>query len=90
MAKFYKGDQIIYIPNHASGIKQHPDCERGFVTSAGEFTVHCRFWHKDKPGILRTRANSEAARVEHIEHSKGYIPQEVVDAWLTIFEWEDS
>ena len=90
MNDFYRGQQIVYIPNHANGDKGHPDCERGFVTSANEQTVFCRFWHRSDPGILRNRSNSESCRVEDVESEPDYIPQEVVDAWLTIIDWENS
>lgn len=90
MAKFHKGEQIVYIPNHAGGDPDHPDCERGFVYRGGSLTAKCRFWHRDQPGVMRTRANSEKAYCRDLKHIPDYIPQEVVDAWLTIIDWEDS
>lgn len=90
MSEFHKGQQIIYIPNHADGDKQHPDCERGFVYKGGTEFAWCRFWRKDAPGTLRTRANSERTPCENLKRSPGYIPQEIVDAWLSILDWENS
>jgi hypothetical protein len=52
------GLQIVYVPGHADGV-DHPDAEAGFITSAGEGQAWCRFWSKENPGQLRTRANSE-------------------------------
>lgn len=61
---FKQGDQILYIPNHAEGDRDHPDCEFGFVTSTKINTVFCRYWRNrpwsNKPKAeLRTRYNSE-------------------------------
>jgi hypothetical protein len=56
------GTQIIYIPSHAEGDPNHPDCKLGFVISQREdISAHfCRYWSKGKPGKeLRTTANSE-------------------------------
>jgi hypothetical protein len=56
--KFEKGDKIIYVPLHAEGDINHPDCERGYVTSVSKIgTVFCRYFYPD--GRLRTVANSE-------------------------------
>lgn len=59
---YIQGDEIIYLPGHADGNIDHPDCERGFVTSIRNGTVFCRFFakngHSDFYG-LRTVANSE-------------------------------
>ena len=33
---FKPGDWVVYVPSHAHGDKDHPDCERGTVTSVGE------------------------------------------------------
>lgn len=30
---FLVGDLVIYIPNHANGNVNHPDCERGYVST---------------------------------------------------------
>jgi hypothetical protein len=56
--EFEKGDKIIYVPTHANGDKNHPDCELGYVTSVNKNgVVFCRFFYPD--GRLRTVANSE-------------------------------
>jgi len=62
MSIFKQGDEIIYIPYHANGDKNHPDCERGFVTSIKGDTIFCRFYIKNGKSDfygLRTIANSE-------------------------------
>lgn len=35
-ADFKPSDWVVYVPSHAHGDKDHPDCERGTVTSVGE------------------------------------------------------
>jgi hypothetical protein len=35
-ADFKPGDWVVYVPTHANGDSDHPDCERGTVTSIGE------------------------------------------------------
>lgn len=54
-----RGDQIIYVPRHAKGDTDHPNCERGFVTSVRGDNAFCRYWRKRLPFELRTTANSE-------------------------------
>ncbi len=65
MRTFKKGDQIIYVPTHADGI-DHPDAERGFVTSLAPngTSAFCRYWSKANPRELRTKANSEATPID--------------------------
>jgi len=41
--KFYSGMKVIYIPEHAKGDKNHPDCERGTVTAWNEKFVFVKF-----------------------------------------------
>ena len=36
---FPKGKRVIYIPRHANGDRNHPDCEHGAVRSAGKGTT---------------------------------------------------
>ena len=33
MEKFKPGQQVIYIPNHVAGEREHPDCEQGIVST---------------------------------------------------------
>ena len=40
---FKKGDRVIYIPSHASGDKQHPDCEKGVVSSVSQAFVFVKY-----------------------------------------------
>jgi hypothetical protein len=35
-ADFKPGDWVVYVPGHANGDHDHPDCERGTVTFVGE------------------------------------------------------
>jgi hypothetical protein len=85
--KLKPGDQIAYVPEHAGGNLNHPDCEFGFVTSvreheAGNVDIYCRYWSKYTPDKLRTLANSEAANARHIvlHHSKSqYLVQEMLE-----------
>jgi len=61
---FTPGDLIRFIPMHANGNKEHPDCEDGIVTSVTCTTVFCRFVFNasfgKSAGRWRTIANSEA------------------------------
>jgi hypothetical protein len=92
MTDFKRGDQIVYIPQHAKGDPGHADCEHGFISCIDDDgAIYCRYFSKTNIGILRTRANSEATPLGGLIHSPAsLIPQEVVDAWLTIIEWENS
>jgi hypothetical protein len=36
---FPRGKRVIYIPNHANGDRNHPDCKHGAVKSAGKGTT---------------------------------------------------
>lgn len=57
-----RGTQIIYVPAHANGDPDHPDCVAGFVTSVQAGFVFCRYWRRDLVD-LRTKANSERTPV---------------------------
>lgn len=76
------GTQIAYVPQHAKGDVADPDVEFGFVTSESRGGRHwCRYWHRGRPGEMRTTANSELTPddclAEHVS-----VPQAVVDEWL--------
>lgn len=75
---FKPGDQIVYIPDHADD-PDHPDSEKGFVTSVTDKCVFCRYWNKYNPGQLRTIANSEATPAQNLikmnTQPQGYINQ---------------
>ncbi len=61
-----RGQQIIYVPNHADGI-DHPDCEKGFVSSMpNKDAAFCRYWSKYPPYGLRTLANSELTPIANL------------------------
>lgn len=65
-----RGTQIIYVPAQArksgGGTLNHPDCERGFVTSSISLVAFCRYWSKNSEGELRTRVNSEATKISNL------------------------
>lgn len=71
-----RGTQIIYVPTHANGDINHPDCVAGFITSVrmapGMDVAFCRYWNK--AGELRTKANSEATPIENLV-VKDTVPQ---------------
>ena len=75
--------QVVYIPMHAVGRLDHPDCEEGFITSINRdedgriVTVFCRFWSKYHGG-LRTKLNSEGCNPESLV-LKDTRSQELVD-----------
>jgi hypothetical protein len=84
--KFGRGIQVAYLPNHAEGNFENPDVEYGFVTSTRSNSdswelVYCRFWHKGKPGEMRTTNCSEMANASNlmVYHS---VDQSVVQEWL--------
>jgi len=56
-----RGDQVIYVPDHAKGDVTHPDCEKGFVTTDQGEDAFVRYFSKDmdRSDLLRTKANSE-------------------------------
>lgn len=33
---FQAGDRVVYVPTHAEGDRNHPDCERGKVSSVND------------------------------------------------------
>lgn len=86
---FRRGDQIAYIPSHAEGDLEHPDIQFGFVTSGPTrndpndpgSNYFCRYWLKDKPGELRTKANSELTPVIYLVPFQK-VSQEVVQKAL--------
>ena len=81
--KLKRGTQIIYVPTHAENDgTDHPDCERGFVTSSTNTGVaFCRYWSKYSYGDLRTKAGSERTPVENIVICDT-VPQSEVDEAL--------
>ena len=73
------GTQIIYIPMHADGNENHPDAERGFITSVHGTYAFCRYWSKHKSGEeLRTTANSERTPIAQLIE-KDTVTQSMVD-----------
>lgn len=64
---FRPGNEVTYIPLHAEGDVDHPDCEDGFVSSIspGGETVFVRFFRRGDIA-LRTIANSESCPPERL------------------------
>ena len=87
---YKRGDQIIYIPSHAEGDKDHPDCEFGFVVQhlkppqVTQERVACRFWSDRSARHLRTRSCSENAYVEDIRPF-AYTSQSVIDEAMELY-----
>jgi len=40
---FKRGDKVRYVPNHADGDTQHPDCQNGVVSSTNEKFVFVKY-----------------------------------------------
>jgi len=78
-----RGTQIVYVPYHAEGDADHPDCEPGFVTSVhrNERAAFCRYWRKPELDQLRTTANSELTPIISLIICDT-VPQSQVDAAL--------
>jgi hypothetical protein len=84
------GTQILYVPNHAQGDLDHPDVEKGFVVyvKPETETAFCRYFHKDRPTVLRTTANSEGTPIRNLVVQE-YRPQfkinrlmeKIVEGW---------
>jgi hypothetical protein len=43
LSEFHEGQSVIYIPGYAKGNRQHPDCERGVVSTVGFHNVFVKF-----------------------------------------------
>ena len=79
-----RGRQVIYVPNHANGQVDHPDCEAGFITSTDGDYAFCRYWSNHLPHLplrLRTRANSERTPIANLV-IQDTVPQIAVAAAL--------
>jgi len=67
MNDYKRGQQIRYVPNHATGPADDNNCEDGFVTSdLGNRGVMCRYWSKIVIGELRTKSCSELTPRENL------------------------
>lgn len=77
--KLKSGDQIAYVPQHATGSIEHPDVEVGFVTSIADDGQHafCRYWNVDTTD-LRTKSNSERTPLRFLRPFKS-VPQVRID-----------
>lgn len=81
-----RGTQIIYVPQHALGDFNHPDCEKGFITSLGYSSqdAFCRYWRQTPPFGLRTKANSELTPISQLIVQDS-VSQEEVEAALKAY-----
>jgi len=79
-----RGVQVVYVPRHANGNIDHPDCEQGFITSVRGSTAFCRFWSKTHEG-LRTESCSESVHISDLVACDTR-PQEVVTQWLIRYD----
>jgi len=95
-----KGTQIIYVPQHidinqpSSELAKNPECELGFLskdTHLEDAYTFCRYWSRyGNRKNLRTKVNSESTPIHRIIFSHQSAPQEVVDAWLIIIDYEQG
>jgi hypothetical protein len=77
MNSLNEGDQIIYVPRHANGDINHPDCEKGFITSVRGNTAFCRYFSKYNTG-LRTLSCSEATPTDLLVKQRHH-SQRIID-----------
>ena len=47
VSEFKKGDPVLYVPSHACGDSQHPDCKRGVVSSVNDSRVFVKYDNLD-------------------------------------------
>lgn len=52
---FEPGDKVRYVPNHAHGNVNHPDCEDGIVSSTNDVNVFVRYYYH---AVLKDTAQS--------------------------------
>jgi len=78
------GKQVVYVPSHAEGNIDHPDCEEGFITSTKGRVIFCHFWRAGEDR-LRSTLDSEYANAIHLV-VKDTRPQTLVDAKLAEVE----
>lgn len=54
--EFEVGDAVTYVPTHALGDLNHPDCERGIVSSISENkeTIFVRYYSNHTGGLKLT------------------------------------
>jgi hypothetical protein len=85
--QFKRGDQVARIPDHADNI-DHPDVEFGFVTgkavSYPPNYAFVRYWSKQTPNELRTKANSEATPVENLVKYQSKSQEEIDELLKTL------
>lgn len=92
--EFKVGDQIAYVPAEARQEGkinwEHYRVEFGFVAGPdkGGGVYPCRYWRKNKPGELRTRANSELTEAGDLVLYRSVGPVEVQKALDWIKEQE--
>ena len=81
------GTQVIYVPTHANGNKDHKDCAFGFATSSKKngAIVFCRYWWTRYADDLRTKGNSEGCSPDQLV-IEDYCDQSVIDAQVEILK----
>lgn len=63
---FCPGQKVIYVPTHAHGDKNHPDCEVGHVSSVNRKYVFVKF-DKQLNQMAWDDVTSQACRPEDLE-----------------------
>ena len=89
--EFVRGTQVLYVPDHAEGNPDHPDCEAGFVTRSARVEdrgVYVRYFHRS--GKLRTTANSEYTSPSHLIAWDTRPQIEITNLLLALGYGEDS
>ena len=69
--KFKKGDKVTYVPSHAHGDTNHPDCENGVVSSVeagtGRWTTSVFVKYDCASGVAVTGDEPWTAKGTNIE-----------------------
>lgn len=75
---FLPGQKVIYVPTHAYGDRNHPDCESGHVSSVNRKYVFVKF-DKQLNQMAWSEVDSQAVRPEDLEIIK---PVKVLSPYL--------
>lgn len=68
------GARVRYVPNHAHGDLNHPDCELGIVTSWNEAAVFVRYG--EQPNSKATSAEDLTVQIrQHLHSVNGTSPR---------------
>jgi len=60
----YTGDRVIYIPTHAEGNVNHPDCEYGIVSSWNDKYVFVKYVRNGIPQMTAQATSPEDLYVD--------------------------